>query len=628
MLENLAIPPLFPKAVSKRLAIALAGSMLLFSALTSEAMTFRVSSIGYHTQGGKIAVLEDVPEGQDVQVVLFDTTRRNPRLPVFLGATVYKFENPGVFEDKNQAGPPAKNLVLDFSNFKEPGTYEFRIEGTDIKSQPIRISDFLYWDLLKPVVKTFYFQRSGQEIEDRGLSLYHPAAHVQDADAEIADKPREESLDVAGGWYNGGDYAKYATSTALAAAKLMAMSDWNLKSFKYFRLEYPLGEPGYGTTDDLHHEIMAGLDWLMAMQRADGAVYRKVSGKQWPGKVTPEEDEQKRYVYGVTTQDTANAAAAFGMAARSFKTADLGYSIKSLRAAEKAWTFLEAHPEMIRPEPDFTGSGEFLDVHAKNDIPYRVWAAAELYIATGKEKYHRYFLSHLKDVPLQRFSWQNPAMQGITDYLFYATSPDPQATAALKGGILNMADLIIREIDADHWTAGLRAYPKSSNQEITERAAILLTAARLSGKTTYREAANRSIGTIFGINPLGMTFITGMAKEGVKAVEHPSHRWMEATGKLIPGYLVDGPNETATDGKTPKGFGPMSYTDNAAATAVNESTILNNASLAFVLGVLNDTYNVNKEISDTPKDPTGPLDFQLAPERPTSAKAKKARVTH
>ena len=33
------------------------------------------------------------------------------------------------------------------------------------------------------------------------------------------------------------------------------------------------------------------------------------------------------------------------MAARDFKTVDLGYSVKSLLAAEKAWAFLESHPK-------------------------------------------------------------------------------------------------------------------------------------------------------------------------------------------------------------------------------------------------------------------------------------------
>lgn len=595
-----------------RQTIALAFSLVLLLADSAQAMRFKLPSIGYHTQGAKIAILDDVPEGQKIEVSVFDPTRRNPKFPVLLGASVYKIEKTRLFQGKEQ-GPALQSVMLDFSDFKEAGTYELHVEGTDVKSPSIKINDFLYWDALGTVVKSFYFQRCGQAVEEASAKIYHPACHLKDANFLTPNRQdEEEGLDVIGGWHNGGDYTKYTTSTALSAARLMAIDEWDPQPFKFFRLNYPLIEPGYGTTDDFHHEIQAGLEWLMAMQRRDGAFYRKVAGKQWPGIISPDDDEQPRYIYGASTQDTAAAAATFAMAARDFKKVDLGYSVKSLLIAEKAWGFLETHPNLTieRTSNDASGSGEFINPKSETDAPYRLWAAAELYTSTGKAKYHQAFLQHLNEVSLQRFSWNNPTLQGISDYLLYAPKPDPTTAASLKQRIIGWASNMATSIEDDVYSAGLSAYAKGSNQEIAERANALLVAYRISGQERFRDMASRSVAYLFGVNPLGMTFVTGI---GDHAVQHPTHRWMQASGKVVPGYMVSGPNNTASDGVTPKGLEGLSYVDDAKASAVNESTLLDNVGLAYLLGVLNASYNIGKEQNTAPKTP---LEYELAPERP------------
>lgn len=595
---------------------------LITTSMPGWAISFETVSIGYHTQGSKLAVLKDVPESQNVNVVLYDPAKRNPKFPVLLGAVVAKIDNVKVIPQSTQQGPEFRTLLVDFSNFQQPGKYELRLEGSDVKSQPIQISDFLYWDNLKPVFKSFYYQRCGQDVESRQPEVYHLACHVEEASLlDNSGQVTDEAKDVAGGWHNGGDYTRYVTSTALSAGRLMALYELNPKAFKFFRMEYPLFEPGLGLTDDFHHEIKSGLDWLLTMQRRDGAVYRKVAGKQWPAKILPENDEQTDYIFGVSTQDTANFAAAMAMATRSFKKAELGYSIKTLLAAEKAWDFLEAHPQTltVHSDLDFAGSGEFLDPQAENDAPYRLWAASELYLTTGKEKYYEAFLSYLKEVPVTGFSWRNPSIQGMMDYLLYAHNPNETVVKSLKSRIASLANQVASDIDNNVWPSGLKQYPKSSNLLVVERAALLVNAYKLTGQVRYRDTASRSISYLYGINPLGMTYVTGA---GAHAVAHPAMRWMESSEKTLPGYLVDGPNEAANDGKTPKNLGARSYIDNAKATAVNESTLLNNAGLVYLLGSLNDSYNTATETA--PSAPS-PLNYELAPERPVKKGSKSAR---
>jgi endoglucanase len=573
---------------------------LWLSPAMADAMTFRTSSIGYHPKGPKVAIIEDVPDEQELKLVLFDPAKRNPRPPFLVGTTVYKIENAKAFYNKGQQGPRVKNVQVDFSDFTTPGQYEIRVEGTDIKA-PVKISEFLYWDTLKPVVKSFYYQRCGQDIESSEPKVYHAACHQNDANF-INSRPSvlklgdEADKDVVGGWHNGGDYAKYVTSVALSAAKLMSMYEWNNRPFRYFKLDYLFSEPNLGDVPDLQHEIRYGLDWLMTMQRTDGAFYRKVSGKQWPGIVSPEDDSQPRFLYGISTQETANAAATLAMVQRNYKKDDLGYGVKALLMAERAWGFLESHPTAIfeSSDSDFAGSGEFITYTPDRkliDLPSRIWAASELYITTGKPKYHQYFLQNYAKIPFDEFSWKNPAFQGYADYLLYAPNKDEKAASYLKRMLADQAEMIRKSVESDDYQTGLRQYGRGSNQDLTEQAAMLLTAYRVTGQEKYRDAAGKAVSYLFGVNPLGKTFVTGI---GENAVQTPSHRWMQVLGKTLPGYLVNGPDENAPEGKTPKNAGALSYTDQASVASVNESTLLNNASLAYVLGILNATFNASE----------------------------------
>jgi endoglucanase len=77
--------------------------------------------------------------------------------------------------------------------------------------------------------------------------------------------------------------------------------------------------------------------------------------------------------------------------------------------------------------------------------------------------------------------------------------------------------------------------------------------------------------------------VTGV---GALPPQHPHHRLVAATGKMIPGMLVGGPNEHPKDGKVTAKLGPRSYLDQQDAWSVNEPAIDYNAPLVFVAGWL------------------------------------------
>ena len=77
---------------------------------------------------------------------------------------------------------------------------------------------------------------------------------------------------------------------------------------------------------------------------------------------------------------------------------------------------------------------------------------------------------------------------------------------------------------------------------------------------------------------------------------------MMASRKLIEGYIVSGPDTKASDGRTPKGLGAASYKDDPEAHSVNQTSIVYNAELAYVLGALNAAYNIEEKAPNAPPE--------------------------
>ena len=88
-------------------------------------------------------------------------------------------------------------------------------------------------------------------------------------------------LDVVGGWYDAGDFGKVCGNHDNYSCKIAgSLSPDTSIVFVQSKL------PGSDRPAIIDESIYA-LDWLLKMQREDGAVYRKVSGASWPAKIGP-----------------------------------------------------------------------------------------------------------------------------------------------------------------------------------------------------------------------------------------------------------------------------------------------------------------------------------------------------
>ena len=127
-------------------------------------------------------------------------------------------------------------------------------------------------------------------------------------------------------------------------------------------------------------------------------VHHKLHDANWTGlPLAPADDPQPRYLYPPTTAATLNLAAVAAQCARVFRGIDDAFAARCLTAAETAWTAARAHPAMYARN-NFTGGGAYDDTDVSDEF---YWAAAELFVTTGKPQYYRFITHspHFLEVP-------------------------------------------------------------------------------------------------------------------------------------------------------------------------------------------------------------------------------------
>ncbi len=474
---------------------------------------------------------------------------------------------------------------IDFSAVRTPGRYWLKA-GT-VQSYGFVVDDLAFDLAFVAMMRTYRLQRCGTEVRDRLSGVSHAACHTEDGIVAHGDRfnPRGTRIDARGGWHDAGDFGKYVATTATTIGRLLSLYEMHPSLFGDGQLTIP--ESGNGAVD-LLDEMAWGLDWLLRMQRTDGAVYRKLSGAQWPGNVLPEADGQTRYVYGVSSPETAKFAAVMAMAARIWGTAGSDY----LAAARRAWAWLETVPsqQVDWIEGDDSGSGKYLygppldaEETLRHDRDDRTWAAAELYVTTGEAAFGEAFTTLMRETEFSLFEWKDPSALGLTSYLFATREDGLGVRPAIRAKLLARADRLVRRASDAPWGIAIERLKWGSNKMVAEEGITLALAHRLTGRTDYLAAAVGQLDYLLGRNPFDRSFVTGI---GAAPVRNIHHRILQAQGIYVPGYLAGGPFDGATDGVAPRNQGLLSWIDDDRSYATNENAIDYNASMIALIGHL------------------------------------------
>lgn len=472
--------------------------------------------------------------------------------------------------------------TIDFSEVTQPGNYY--LSGGKLKSAPFSIGKDIYQDSLVKLLHSYYIQRCGIEIDDPISGISHPPCHLNDG--IIARENQETKIDVVGGWHDGGAYNKYVATATVTIGRLLSLYEQNPDLFPDSQLNIP--ESGNGKSD-LLDEMEFGLNWQLKMQRNDGAVYRKVGGETWALNLAPDEDTQTRYVYGISTPETAKFAATMAIASRTFESVDNQLAGKYLSAANLAWQYLQTQSDMKidwQPEDD-SGSDQYLasefntEKSLTTDIDDRFWAAAELYITTGKDVFFSYFTDNLDQVEYTLFEWKNPAILGMTNYLQQQRQPvSEKIINQIKTKLFLRADMALKQTNQSNYNIANNRFVWGSNRMVAEEGITLVNAYKITNDSRYLSAAISQLDYLLGRNHFNQSFITNV---GTNFVENISNLYARAKQIKIPGLVVGGANAASQDGRVYQNKGQLSYVDDELAYAINGNATDYNASVISLI---------------------------------------------
>ena len=220
----------------------------------------RVNQVGYLTTGSKQAVLMASEAERDAT---FKVVR--------VGGGVVYSRPVGSPSSHGWNNVYDKLYVLDFSAVTTPGTYSIHVSGPVPATSPqfrIATGAALYAQLLTDQLFFFQTQRDGTNV--KAAVMHRQPAHRTDAAAFTYAPPHynddgvlqgplkrlgKATRDVAGGWFDAGDYLKFTHTTAYVLAGMLLG-----------RRDYPGVPAGFAA------EARFGLRWLMQMWDDDQRV--------------------------------------------------------------------------------------------------------------------------------------------------------------------------------------------------------------------------------------------------------------------------------------------------------------------------------------------------------------------
>ncbi|PZD97647.1 glycoside hydrolase [Paenibacillus sambharensis] len=535
-----------------------------------EPFTYRpaaVNQLGYPSGSRKNAVFN----GYEGSFEIIDLTSGQT---VFTGHTGVPAKDPST---------GANVCKGDFTALTASGSYRIEHNGRQL-SGPFTISGRPYDTLHDGLLKAFYYFRCGTELtEEYAGPWHHAACHL--ADGIVYDQT-ERRPDSRGGWHDAGDYGKYTGPGAKAVADLLLAYEFYPDAFSR---TLPLPESD-GIMPDVLHECRWELEFLLKMQDPlTGGVFHKLTTCHFPGiEVMPEDDLAELYFSPVSVSAAGCFAGVMAMAARVYQPFDTAFAEVCLKAARRAWSWLEQHPDLpgFRNPAGIT-TGEYSDEETDDE---RYWAAAELFRTTGENQFHQVFADLSgKAFPKYSLGWADMGGYGTIAYLLAEEgSTDAELRARLLDGLLEETRTLSERANQDGYfiSLGPQDYIWGSSMVVMNNAMLLLIAARLGPAPELEQTALDHVHYLLGRNILGISYVTGF---GDRAVCHPHHRPSagDSVDAPVPGLVSGGPNAGLNDdisrellaGKAPAAC----FIDHVESYATNEVTIYWNSPAVFVV---------------------------------------------
>lgn len=524
-----------------------------------------VNQIGYVVNQTKYAYVKDCKGQQDFYIKDLS------------GNLVYsgKLNSP-----KNDELVKEDIFAADFTSFNQIGDYELFV-GED-KSYKFKIGEKIYKDTYYSLLNYFYLSRCGEDIKNpTGDSSWdHCACHTGIAKIYGTNLSKK----VLGGWHDAGDYGRYVVAGAKTVMDLLLAYEMSKDVFNEF---------------DILDEVKFELEWMLQMQREDGAVYHKISCYHFCGFIMPDAEKDEIVLAPISTAATADFAGCAAYAVNFYKDKDKDFAERLYKAAVKAQDYLDTHEDEFYKNPAEITTGGYGDGVLFDE---RYFALCSLYQLTGKEEYlekakkiRSYALSLpvSEEEPWKRnwmdaFSWGCVSAYGSEIIIKNKDKvADKEFVKEIEDSILARATTLLKKSNESSFGVSLAKVFWGSNGAVCDEAHILLLAYDITQNKDFFEAAKKQLDYVLGCNPLNLCYITG---EGSNATVNPHHRPSGFVKKTMPGMLAGGPCAGLHDAVAKEmlqGKAPLScYIDDIQSYSTNEIAIYWNSPLIFVVAKL------------------------------------------
>jgi hypothetical protein len=455
----------------------------------------RVNQVGYLPGDPKIAVLSsDAPLSGAFRVGSFSAD---------------------IGRDTGAWGPFAHNYRLDFSGLRATGL--FRIEHERTKSSEFAIGADAYAKAPDDLLEFMRLQRCGDN------PVVKKKCHQQDA----IDVVTNEQVDLRGGWHDAGDRLKHmiTTSYCVAALFLAEAEDEARHGLDLVGRLHPGGHTMYVQIGDdrdhlpphtLWHDDQSDYGWGPGGPRA-----------AWPATGEPQGPRHKNKSSGLANL-AGRCAAALALGGR-IEEAQVLYRLACLKPGCAMSVPVRA--------PYYYGESTYHD-----DLE---WAAAELYIATGRDDYLRQAIEFAHQAGESR--WMGRGRHGHYEFFPYVnlahwrlySHVGEETRAKLAAYYRAGLERVRVEAVENPYHLGTPLVWCSTNNVVAFATQAVLYE-RMTGDTTYRALAAEARDWIFGRNPWGVSFVIGVPRDG-DAARKPHHMFHKIAGHLPVGGLVDGP---------------------------------------------------------------------------------------
>jgi endoglucanase len=570
-------PTLRAAAAAAAAALLLAGSA---GAIAATVPAVKLNQLGF------------LPASQKLAVVQAGSAGRFAVLDAASGRKVFEGEL-GAPATWDASGETVR--IADFSSLRTPGTYRIQVAGLP-DSAPFPVGADAYRELDAGAIRAYTLNRASIALTPAVAGAYARAAGHPDTRVEVhpsaasAKRPAGTVISSPKGWYDAGDYNKYIVNSGISTYTLLAAYEHFPAWFDKLALRLP--ESGNGLPDILN-EALWNLDWMATMQDPDdGGVYHKLTNKAFDAMVMPDQATGARYVVQKNTAATLDFAATMAAASRvlaPFDSQQPGRSARYLAAAEAAWAWAKAHPQVLYKQPDDILTGGYGDKSVDDEF---AWAAAELLATTGKDAYRATALAAGAGAAQTEPGWADVRMLGWITLARQHARMQAGDAAAVRRPLLDNADKLAARWQSSPYRVSMvrKDFVWGSNAVVLNQAMMLVAAYRAEPRPAYLQAAQSALDYVLGRNGPGMSFVTGF---GTASPMHPHHRPSEADGIAapVPGWLVGGPNPGQQDIKGcrvayPSALPALSYLDDVCSYASNEVAINWNAPLVYVAAAL------------------------------------------